>query len=51
MFETKPASLESWAQRRGTLAEGEAERHLGLDDTDLMFRTLIAELKERNLLA
>ena len=49
-WEAKPASLEAWAQRRGTLAAEEAERHLGLDDTDLMFRTLIAELKERNLL-
>ena len=50
-WEAKPASLEAWAQRRGVLAEGEAERHLGLDDTDLMFRTLVAELKERNLLS
>ena len=49
-WEAKPASLEAWAQRRGTLSEGESERHLGLDDTDLMFRTLIAELKERNML-
>lgn len=50
-WEAKPASLEAWAQRRGTLEADEVERHLGLDDTDLMFRTLIAELKERNLLA
>lgn len=50
-WEAKPASLEAWAQRRGVLGEGEEERHLGLEDTDLMFRTLIAELKERNLLA
>ena len=49
-WEAKPASLEAWAQRRGVLASDEEERHLGLDDTDLMFRTLIAELKERNLL-
>ena len=49
-WEAKPASLEAWAQRRGVLAADEAERHLGLADTDLMFRTLIAELKERNLL-
>ena len=49
-WEAKPASLEAWAQRRGVLAPDEAERHLGLDDTDLMFRTLIAELKLRNLL-
>lgn len=49
-WEAKPASLEAWAQRRGALAADEEERHLGLDDTDLMFRTVIAELKERNLL-
>lgn len=49
-WEAKPASLEAWAQRRGILAADEEERHLGLDDTELMFRTLIAELKERNLL-
>lgn len=49
-WEAKPASLEAWAQRRGVLAADEEERHLGLDDTDLTFRTLIAELKERNLL-
>ena len=49
-WEAKPTSLEAWAQRRGVLAADEDERHLGLDDTDLMFRTLIAELKLRNLL-
>lgn len=49
-WEAKPASLEAWAQRRGVLSADEEERHLGLDDVDLMFRTLIAELKERNLL-
>lgn len=49
-WEAKPASLEAWAQRRGVLDADEEERHLGLADTDLMFRTLIAELKERNLL-
>ena len=49
-WEAKPASLEAWAQRRGVLAADEAERHLGLDDTELMFKTLVAELKERNLL-
>ena len=49
-WEAKPTSLEAWAFRRGVLAADEAERHLGLDDTELMFRTLIAELKERNLL-
>ncbi len=49
-WEAKPASLEAWAQRRGVLSADESERHLGLDDTDLMFHTLIAELKLRNLL-
>ena len=37
--ESAPASLENWARRRGTLSADEAERHLGLDDTDLMLRT------------
>ena len=49
-WEAHPASLEAWSQRRGTLAADEEERHLGLDDTELMFRTVLAELKERNLL-
>lgn len=49
-WEAHPASLEAWAQRRGTLAADEEERHLGLEDTDLMLRTVLAELKERNLL-
>ena len=49
-WEAKPASLEAWAQRRGVLTEGEEERHLGLEDTDLMLRTVLAELKERELL-
>ncbi len=49
-WEAHPASLEAWSQRRGTLAADESERHLGLDDTDLMLRTVMAELKERNLL-
>ena len=49
-WEAHPASLEAWAQRRGTLGADESERHLGLEDTDLMFRTVLAELKERNLL-
>ncbi|WP_454945599.1 3'-5' exonuclease [Cryptobacterium curtum] len=48
--ESRPASLESWARRRKTLSADEDERHLGLDDTDLMLRTVLAELAERNLL-
>jgi len=48
--ESRPASLEQWARRRGTLAAGEAERHLGLDDVFLMLRTVRAEFAERNML-
>ena len=48
--ETRPASLESWALRRGTLKPGEAERHLGLDDVELMLDTVLAEFTERNML-
>lgn len=46
---SNPASLENWARRRGTLAWDEKERHLSLEDTDLMLRTVIAELSEKNL--
>lgn len=49
-FTSKPASLESWARRRGTLALDENERHLALDDTILMLNTLKAELMRKNLL-
>ena len=48
--EQRPASLESWARRRGTLKEGESERHLGLDDVELMLATVQAEFKARNML-
>lgn len=47
--ETSPGSLENWSRRRGTLQPDEKERHLGLDDVDLMFRTVIAEFKARNM--
>ena len=47
--ESSPAALENWARRRGTLSSGESERHLGLDDTDLMLRTVQAEFAERNM--
>jgi hypothetical protein len=47
--ESSPASLENWARRRGTLKPCEKERHLGLDDVDLMLRTVQAEFKERNM--
>lgn len=46
---SRPASLENWARRRGTLAAHEVEQHLGLDDVDLMIRTVQAELNERNM--
>lgn len=47
--DSRPAALESWARRRGTLASDESERHLGLEDVDLMFRTVEAEFSERNM--
>lgn len=46
--ESAPASLENWARRRGTLSSGDAEVHQGLDDTDLMLRTVQAEFSARN---
>ena len=49
--DAKPAALESWAKRRGTLKAHEKERHLGLDDVDLMIRTVEAEFQERNMFA
>ncbi|MBP3885232.1 MAG: 3'-5' exonuclease [Olsenella sp.] len=49
--DSRPAALESWAKRRGVLAAGESERHLGLDDVDLMFKTVQAEFAERNMFA
>lgn len=49
--ESRPASLESWARRRGTLDGDGSERHLGLDDTDLMLRTVRAEFGLRNMFA
>lgn len=48
--DSHPASLESWARRRGTLMEGESERHLGLEDVVLMLQTVEAEFSERNML-
>ncbi len=47
--ESRPATLENWARRRGTLAAGESEVHLGLDDVELMLRTVQAEFSERNM--
>ena len=47
--ESAPAALENWARRRGTLAADDNEQHLGLDDTDLMLRTVQAEFNEKNL--
>ena len=48
--EQRPASLESWARRRGTLKAGESERNLGLDDVELMLATVQAEFTARNML-
>jgi len=47
--ESRPATLEKWARRRGTLSAGESEVHLGLDDVELMLRTVQAEFAERNM--
>ena len=49
--DSRPAALESWARRRGVLAADEKERHLGLEDVDLMFKTVQAEFAERNMFA
>ncbi len=49
--DAKPAALETWARRRKTLKANEKERHLGLDDVDLMIRTVEAEFDERNMFA
>lgn len=49
--DSHPAALETWARRRKTLSASEKERHLGLDDVDLMFRTVQAEFAERNMFA
>lgn len=47
--EARPATLENWALRRGTLKAGESEVHLGLDDVELMLSTVQAEFRERNM--
>ena len=47
--ESRPATLENWARRRGTLLAGESEVHLGLDDVELMLRTVQAEFAERHM--
>ncbi len=47
--EQKPAALENWARRRRTLKEGQAEKHLGLDDVKLMLKTMQAEFKKRKM--
>ena len=47
--ESRPATLENWARRRGTLLAGESDVHLGLDDVELMLRTVQAEFAERNM--
>lgn len=46
--ESSPAALENWARRRGTLQATENEVHQGLDDTDLMLKTVQAEFNARN---
>lgn len=49
--ESSPAALENWARRRHTLAFDENERHLGLEDVELMLRTTLEEFRERNMLS
>ncbi|MBY4796932.1 3'-5' exonuclease [Collinsella sp. AGMB00827] len=49
--ESAPAALENWARRRGTLSGGESERHLGLEDADLMLRTVQAEMNRKGMFA
>lgn len=49
--DAKPAALETWARRRKTLKANEKEKHLGLDDVDLMIRTVEAEFAERGMFA
>lgn len=49
-LDSRPASLENWARRRGTLDDGSKEKHLGLADSDLMLRTVLAELETNHLL-
>lgn len=46
--ESSPAALENWARRRGTLQATENEVHQGLDDTNLMLKTVQAEFNARN---
>lgn len=45
--ESSPAALENWAKRRHVLEKTDKEAHQGLDDTDLMFRTVQAEFAAR----
>lgn len=49
--DSKPAALETWARRRKVLKGNQKEQHLGLEDVDLMFRTVEAEFAERNMFA
>ncbi len=49
--DARPAALETWARRRKTLKANEKERHLGLEDVDLMIRTVEAEFAERHMFA
>jgi DNA polymerase III epsilon subunit-like protein len=49
--EARPAALESWARRRKVLKKSQKERHLGLEDVELMFKTVQAEFSERTMFA
>ena len=47
--ESSPAALENWARRRGVLGANEVEYHQGLEDVDLMLKTVSAEFDQRNM--
>ena len=48
--EDGPTKLENWARRRGVLSQDEDEKHLGLEDVDLMLKTVLAEFDLKGLL-
>ena len=51
ILDFKYSTQNQFGFRRGTLAPDANEQHLGLDDTDLMLRTVQAEFNLKNLFA
>ncbi len=49
-LDQRPAALENWAKRRGTLKDDEKEKHLGEADAKLMMRTVLVELERHGLI-